>query len=395
MPRVSVILTSFNHEPFLGQAINSVLQQSFTDHELVILDDASSDGSWSLISSVDDARVSARRSERPGQIVHLINQAIADASGEFIAIHHSDDIWMPEKLERQVAYLDAHPEVGATFTWAQVIDEHGNKVRNEWLNPPERSRWELLRHVFDGTIALCQPTLVARKRCYEQVGVYRYGLGQTDDGEFWSRLLLHYPVQVLEERLIQLRRFTNRSNVSGQRPEVYVRIANEFNFLRENYLALSSFDDFVRVFPEFSSWRRSDGCNMKFLLAIACITNAQPNAWQLGLRWLYEILNDEAARNQVAQLYGFSDLDYIELSAALDSYMLGATRRNLFALEEFNLTDQGVLPGYETLATRLAQRNAALQKTVARQAWPVWRLHRACHQLTRRVVRKLRRTLGW
>ncbi|MFA7438305.1 glycosyltransferase family 2 protein [Castellaniella sp.] len=394
MPRVSVLLTSYNHQTFIEQAIQSVLGQTFSDFELLILDDASTDASWTLISRQTDARIQARRSDRPAQIISMVNQAITDAAGEYIAMHHSDDAWAPEKLERQVAWLDAHPDVAAVFTWVQMIDEYGNKVHSEWLNRPHRSRWVLLRNLFDGTNALCHPSVLIRKRCYEKLGAYRYGLAQTDDAEMWSRVLQHYPVDVLPERLTLFRRFSNRSNISGERADVFIRISNEWNILRQNYLALASFDDFVQVFPEFESWRHPDGYHLKFLLAMACVTSAQPNAWQLGLRWLYEVVNDTASRESVERLYGFSDISYIYLAGVLDSYMVKAASQHMFVLDGCRLADDGVMPGYPELEVRLIQRNERLQKAMDRQAWWFWRAHRRGVRFVRRVRSKVARTLA-
>ena len=96
MPKVSVILTCCNHELFVGAAIESVLQQSYTDYELLIWDDASSDGSVRVIKSFDDSRIKLFQSGKPRQVASGLNQLIAEvARGEYIAIHHSDDMWTP------------------------------------------------------------------------------------------------------------------------------------------------------------------------------------------------------------------------------------------------------------------------------------------------------------
>ena len=103
MPKVSVILTSFNHSKYIREAIESTLNQTFADFELIILDDCSSDNSWDLINQYTDPRISAFRSERPGEVVGRLNKAISElASGEYIAIHHSDDAWGLNKLQVQV-----------------------------------------------------------------------------------------------------------------------------------------------------------------------------------------------------------------------------------------------------------------------------------------------------
>src|SRR5215471_3351125 len=129
-PKVSVVLSSYNHAKYLRQSIDSVLSQDFSDFELIIWDDASTDNSWEIISSYKDGRIRAFRNETNRFIDHF-RQAISEvARGEYIAIHHSDDIWDPEKLNKQVAVLDANPFYGAVFTWVQIIDEDGQSFQD-------------------------------------------------------------------------------------------------------------------------------------------------------------------------------------------------------------------------------------------------------------------------
>src|SRR5690606_23201239 len=138
--------------------------------------------------------------------------------------------------------------------------------------------------------------------------------------EFWSRVLLRYPIHVIEEKLTLHRLFSDKSNISGERPTTTVRRENEWNFLRENYLTLSGFDEVIQVFPELASWQRPNGCNVKFLLAMACVQSPHRSAWSQGLRWLFELLNDPAQQAQIADLYGYTDADFVAQSARLDCY---------------------------------------------------------------------------
>src|SRR5206468_12755719 len=109
-------------------------------------------------------------------------------------IHHSDDAWEPEKLERQVAFLDGHPEIGAVFTNALAIDEVGSPLldRTHFLfnifDQPNRTRHEWLRFFFTVSNALCHPSVLIRKLCYEDCGLYRAGFAQLCDFDMWIRL---------------------------------------------------------------------------------------------------------------------------------------------------------------------------------------------------------------
>src|SRR5215510_6627953 len=122
-PRVSIILTSYNHEKYLHEAIDSALNQTFSDFELIIFDDGSIDDSWAIIRSYLDPRIQAYQNKTTTKYGKFVRMNFLEKShGEYIAIHHSDDIWEPDKLEKQVAFLDANPHIGAIFSRVQIID---------------------------------------------------------------------------------------------------------------------------------------------------------------------------------------------------------------------------------------------------------------------------------
>lgn len=322
MPKISVIFTSFNHEKYICEAIDSVLNQTFADFELIILDDGSSDNSWALINQYSDPRIKAFHNEVNKGSIEGMNKAISEvATGEYIAVHHSDDVWELDKLEKQVAYLEAHSEIGAVYTWVQIIDEHGVKSTGDWFNLVNINRWQLLNQLFHEQNYLSHPSVLIRKRCYQEVGVYRYGLAQTADAEMWSRVLIKFPVHVIQEKLTMHRKFSDKSNASGDRIDVLIRANNEWNVLRENYLSILSFEDIVATFPNLERFRNPEGFDNKFLLAMACLYECkQRSAWQLGLTWLFELINDETRYGKIKRLYSFSDLNLIRLTAEFDVY---------------------------------------------------------------------------
>lgn len=149
VPKVSIILTSFNHEKYLAEVIDSALGQTFSDFELIIWDDHSNGRSWSIIAGYSDSRIMAYGNKERKRGIYGIDKAITEvASEEYIAIHHSDDVWQLDKLEKQVAYLDEHHDIGAVFTNAQAINESGGplsntrRVHSTIFDQPNRSRHE-------------------------------------------------------------------------------------------------------------------------------------------------------------------------------------------------------------------------------------------------------------
>src|ERR1035437_4317043 len=129
MPLVSVVIPSYNHEKFVSQAIESVLGQDFDDLELIIVDDASTDTSRQIIQkyAVEDTRVRVILHETNNGVAKTINDGIAIAQGKFLAVTASDDVWMKDKLSKQLAVLESD-EDQIVWTEAEIIDESGRPV---------------------------------------------------------------------------------------------------------------------------------------------------------------------------------------------------------------------------------------------------------------------------
>jgi glycosyltransferase involved in cell wall biosynthesis len=145
MPRISVVMSVYNGEKYLRQAIESILQQTYTDFEFIIIDDGSTDSSREIIQSYDDKRIRLVINEQNIGLTKSLNKGIRLAKGEFIARMDADDISLPQRFEKQVAYLDSHPEVGVLGTYANIIDHRG-KIINNIIFPTEHETilWTML-----------------------------------------------------------------------------------------------------------------------------------------------------------------------------------------------------------------------------------------------------------
>lgn len=127
-PTVSVIMPVYNTAKYVEAAIDSVLAQTFTDFELLIIDDEGTDNSIDLCRAYDDRRIRII-SQRNRGLAGARNTGIRHAAGEFIALLDSDDIWEPSKLEEHVAHLRAKPDVGVSYAASSMIDDDGDFLR--------------------------------------------------------------------------------------------------------------------------------------------------------------------------------------------------------------------------------------------------------------------------
>jgi GT2 family glycosyltransferase len=391
MPKVSVILTSFNHAKYIREAIDSVLNQNFTDFELIILDDCSSDNSWDLINQYSDPRINAFRNEVNKGPVEGVNKAIsAVALGEYIAIHHSDDVWELDKLEKQVAFLDAHLDIGAVFTNALTIAEDSSPLSDEKhfysniFDQPNRTRHEWLRFFFSRGNALCHPTVLIRKQCYVDCGSYRDMLAQLPDFDMWIRLCLKYEIHVLPERLIKFRVRDNEANASGNRPEVRIRGLYEYYKLLQNYRKLKNFDDMVKVFPSAEKYRRDEDSDMDSVLGMIALEERPFTFTQLfGQDLLFEAISDPKRAANIKRLFDFDYKSFIALTGQHDVF----SREEIAERDRISAERDGQIANLnQTVAERDGQI-ANLNQTVAERDGQIAALYKSTSW---RVTRPLR-----
>jgi glycosyltransferase involved in cell wall biosynthesis len=316
MPKVTVILTSRNHENFLREAIDSVLAQSWQDFELIIWDDASTDHSWEVIQRYSDARIRAFKNETQRYGVYGVNKSIDIANGEYIAIHHSDDVWETDKLEKQVKILDSRPEIGAVFTWIKAINDAGEILKSfTTLEQKNRTRQEWLRHFFTSGNALCHPTVLIRKQCYSDCGNYRSGLWLLPDFDMWVRLCLRYEIFILPEPLIRFRWHEDGSNSSNSKTSTLNRGSFESFIVLENYSHLHDIDEILKIFPSAAKHCGQTGSDPDFVLAMAAIESTPAASARLfGQQLLFKLISDPLRAAKIKELHHFDHMDFMEMT---------------------------------------------------------------------------------
>ncbi len=131
-PELSIIMPLYNNEKYVGEAIGSLLAQSFGDFELIVVNDCSTDSSLEVVKNFNDPRIKILNNEVNEGIVYSRNKGLEVAQGKFIAPFDSDDVAMPEKFMRQIAYLKKHPEIGLLGSWVLLINQEGHTMKQHW-----------------------------------------------------------------------------------------------------------------------------------------------------------------------------------------------------------------------------------------------------------------------
>lgn len=257
MPRVSVVMASYNHAPFIREAMESVLGQTVADLELIVVDDASRDRSNAVIAGVDDPRV--RHIPLPQNVgaCAAMNTAIDLCTGEFVAVCNSDDIWVKDKLERQLCVIAERSEVGAVFSDVTWINDDGEELEDRQLShgagifaQPNRSRSAWLRTLVEQGNCLCHPSVLIRREVYDRVGTLNNLLRQLPDHDFWLRVLRVYDIHVMPDRLVKFRIHTG--NTSAASPVNDRRVRRETFLITKDFFGSLTAEEFYTHFANQS-----------------------------------------------------------------------------------------------------------------------------------------------
>ncbi|HUU81636.1 MAG TPA: glycosyltransferase family A protein [Acidobacteriota bacterium] len=197
MALVSVIIPTFNRAGKVARAISSVLYQTFTDYEIIVVNDASSDGTERVLSQFGKHITCLHHSSNLG-VSATRNTGIRSAGSPFIAFLDSDDYWLPQKLAAQIGFFSSHPKAVACQTeeiW----------IRNGRLVNPKKKHMKISGDIFEASLKLClvSPSAVMLKRALlEEVGLFDEDLPACEDYDLWLRIACRYPVQLIRQQLV-------------------------------------------------------------------------------------------------------------------------------------------------------------------------------------------------
>jgi glycosyltransferase involved in cell wall biosynthesis len=202
-PKVTVLMPVYNGERYLREAVESILDQTFTDFEFLIINDGSTDRTVKIIESYSDPRIRLVHNEKNMKLIATLNKGLKLARGEYIARVDCDDISLPERLAKQVAFMDANPEVGVLGTAFQTIDSYGKSLNSPILYPSQYSflRWSLCFYS-----PIVHPTVMMRKELVLGADGYSPEAIHVEDYDLWRRLSGVTQLSNLQDVLIYLRK---------------------------------------------------------------------------------------------------------------------------------------------------------------------------------------------
>jgi len=201
---VSVIIPTHNRQAFIGEAVRSALEQTYKPMEVIVVDDGSTDNTREVISHFDHAitYIYQERTERS----KARNAGFKHSRGEYIAFLDSDDVWERHKVERQVAILDAEPDVGVVYTGMSYLDTYGRTIKGPISEKRSEAVGQSLYEILMTENIVGSPsTVMVRRGCLAKAGLFDETMRSCEDLDLWRRLAEHYRFYRISEPLAGFR----------------------------------------------------------------------------------------------------------------------------------------------------------------------------------------------
>lgn len=203
-PQVSIIMPVYNGEKYVVEAIESILNQSYKDYEIIIVNDGSTDNTFDKIRSYLQLSNTKYVEQRNRGLPAALNTGIKASSGEYIAFLDCDDVWLPHKLDMQVVFMKEHPEVGLVHGNISYIDQYGTPFTPD--SPYETDiSGNCFPELFMGN-RIAVLTVLMKKECIRKVGFFSENLKYADDYDMWLRISRHYPLGHIDKCLAVYRK---------------------------------------------------------------------------------------------------------------------------------------------------------------------------------------------
>lgn len=368
-PLVTVGIPSYQHAAYIRAAVESVLAQDFGDFELIISDDDSTDDTRNILRSFDDPRI--RVIANPGRQGPSLNANVylSHARGKYIAPLPSDDFFAPERLGRQVDFLERNPAFGMATSRVELVGERGEALKegssyaHGLFDHAPKSRRAWLRVMFDGGNRICGPSVMIRREWFDKTGLCDPRLLHLQDYDLWVRFLLGgMEIGHVEEAVTNYRILPKEMNLGAPTQAGIPRFFFERTLVLERFLAIPDRAEYTAIFGE-----TSEGAEAGIRESVHVAHALAQRAWRIGTpahrmfalnTWARLLEKDDVAA-ELARL-GFTMLRFYEMSA---EYPLGVAIRRDWRVAGGRLALACVPPALRPGAYR-AMKNLARRRKI-------------------------------
>lgn len=320
---VSVCINAYNAEKYIMQTIESVINQTYKNLQIIVVDDCSTDNTLNIIKSINDDRIEYYQTSLNGHMSFACNEALKHVKGDYVAHLDADDLWTSDKIEKQVNFLEENSEYGACFTYAEIIDESSNiadqnfDLMRKIFILKNRSHAEMYRFLFDNSNRMCHCSAFIRTNIIKKVGNYDVSTLYLQDFDYWMRLLTISPIYIIPEKLTLVRRHSD--NNSDMTKEKWVAHDNEFARVIYKSINLCPDDLFFKAFSDklrFKGEHTHEEIELEkafLLLEGTRVYNGNP---VLGIYKFAELFKQEKYVKLAAEKFNFTTRDLYKIQTS-------------------------------------------------------------------------------
>lgn len=215
MPKVSVIIPTYNRAWSIQRAIQSIQSQTFKDMEIIVIDDGSIDNTQEIVRAIHDDRISYIRFETNRGSGATRNEGLRVAKGKYIAFLDSDDEWLPEKLEKQVNLMEVLPlDYGISYS-GSISCWDGSKRQDVVCRAHKRYSGDVYQDWLLSKFTCVTPAVMIKRDCISKVGLFNEQLKRMQDADYWTRIFKVYKCAVIEEPLVKIHPQLHRKVLEG------------------------------------------------------------------------------------------------------------------------------------------------------------------------------------
>jgi glycosyltransferase involved in cell wall biosynthesis len=321
-PKISIVSASYNHEKYVGQFIDSILQQTFNNFELIIIDDASIDNNLKIIKNYQDPRIKIIEHRFNMGPSISVNDGIKISKGEYIALMASDDNCKKTYLEEGINFLEKNKQYNALCFQLNGINENGEPLKNKKIQKILKhinlGNERLIRDMFLLGNMLPAPGEIIRKSIIKKTGLFNNALLQTQDYDFHIKTLLgNNKIYVYQKPLINYRISSNNSNVDNHSEIANIRKNIEMEYILNNFLNIE-YNTFIRIFKKnYIKFGKPNPKTMPYFLGLMALNTNDKERKVWGYK---TILNFIKINNNLKLLNSLYKTTYKEIVDLLKKY---------------------------------------------------------------------------
>ncbi|ODS41485.1 MAG: hypothetical protein A7315_06020 [Candidatus Altiarchaeales archaeon WOR_SM1_79] len=330
-PKVTVLMSVYNGEKYLREAVDSILNQTFKDFEFLIINDGSTDRTAEILKSYHDLRINIITNEKNIGLTKSLNKGLKVARGEYIARMDADDISIPKRLEAEYAFLKSHPRVGVVSSDVHFIDKKSRKI-GTWksCHTPED-----LYYTLNFINCVAHSTIMFRKDVIREIGNYDETIIRAQDYDLWCRLSKVTKIYKIQEVLVLFRKTKdNISHTFKNEQEKTANIIVKRNL--ENLLKTKLEDDELMSLQHNKVSKFSDIKRLIFILQNInnnLLLSESENIQKIGLnkKEIRKFMNKKIANLLVAYIKCASPLESLKLILSFRPYLVSILFRHIIS----------------------------------------------------------------